>query len=101
MAEDTKPVRKEIRGRSPHHRVVYANQISCTGTGMDLRLRFGIVEFGSTAETRIEDQVDVMINPVVAHQLQSLLSRQLKRFDIQEMKADDETTDVDGKAKTK
>jgi hypothetical protein len=32
------------RSRSPHHRVVYANQTQLMATNVDIRLRFGVIE---------------------------------------------------------
>ena len=83
MSEQPK---KQVRTPSPHHRIVYANQVGSTTSPTDIRLRFGVLEVASESEVRVEDQVDVMLSPVLAKQLMDLLDRVLKKhFQIVEM----------------
>lgn len=67
------------RPRSPHHRVVYTNQIEAQNTDTDIRLRFGAIEFISDELHRIEDQVDVILTPLTAMKLRGLLDTVLKQ----------------------
>jgi hypothetical protein len=78
MTENVKV--KVIRSRSPHHRVVYANQTQLTATNVDIRLRFGVIERAEGSELVVEDQVDVVLGPHEMRGLYELLGRHLDRF---------------------
>ena len=77
-----RPGRKLNRSRSPHHRVVYANQTMITVTNVDLRLRFGVVEKVTKDEIRVEDQVDVILGPVEAAGVAQLIVRHLEKMGV-------------------
>jgi hypothetical protein len=68
------------RSRSPHHRVVYANQTQLMATNVDIRLRFGVIERAEPTELKVEDQVDVVLGPHEMRGLYELLGRNLDRF---------------------
>jgi hypothetical protein len=68
------------RSRSPHHRVVYANQTQLMATNVDIRLRFGVIERAEPTELAVEDQVDVVLGPQEMRGLYELLGRNLDRF---------------------
>ena len=77
-----KQKRDIFRTRSPHHRVIYANQTGMTVTNVDIRIRFGCVEKADSAAIHVEDQVDVILGPVELHALHALLERHLEKFPI-------------------
>jgi hypothetical protein len=68
------------RSRSPHHRVVYANQTQLMATNVDIRLRFGVIERAEPTELEVEDQVDVVLGPQEMRGLYELLGRHLDKF---------------------
>jgi hypothetical protein len=82
MAEANVVKRTIIRTRSPHHRVVYANQIGLVISGFEARLQFGCIEKATPTDMAVEDQVDVMISPPQMHQLHQLLGRHLEKFQM-------------------
>ena len=67
------------RVRSPHHRVVYANQINTTSGETEVRIRFGITALSDDGVLTIEDQVDVIIAPSLAFKMGKLLHEIVKR----------------------
>lgn len=73
------------RNRSPRHRVLYANQVGCTTTPNDIRLRFGCVERVTESEIAVEDQVDVFINVQTLVGLTEMLRRQVRKLGIVEI----------------
>ena len=82
MAEKT---RAQTRTRSPHHRVVYSNQVGSTTSATEIRLRFGIIEEADAERMAIEDQVDIIVGPVMAAKLRDLLDGLIKKhFVIEE-----------------
>jgi hypothetical protein len=72
--------RKMHRTRSPHHRVIYANQTMVTVTNVDIRLRFGVVEKATQEDIYVEDQVDVLLGPVEAASVAGLIVKQLEKI---------------------
>lgn len=98
MSDEKKKERQVIRSRSPHHRVVYANQTAVTNTGIDLRLRFGCVEKATPEELVVEDQVDVCLGPMEAMGLYKLLERQIKRLNVEIEQTPEAESDDRGKA---
>jgi hypothetical protein len=95
---ESKKERRVIRKRSPHHRVVHANQIGLTVTGTDVRLRFGCIEEATVDEMTVEDQVDVFLGPMEFHALHQLLGRNLSRFQIQKAPESKPETTPSGQA---
>ena len=74
MADETKNL-AQSRTKSPHHRVVYCNQVGTTTSSTEVRVRFGIIEYQDSEKQVVEDQVDVIIGPEMTVKLRDLLDR--------------------------
>jgi hypothetical protein len=58
---------------------VYCNQVNTTSGEIDVRVRFGISELSDEGQTTIEDQVDVMLTPIMVVKLRNLLTDIIRR----------------------
>ena len=95
-----RPNRKINATRSPHHRVVYANNTQITISNVDVRLRFGVIEKANAEEINVEQQVDVILGPMEMAALHNLLGRYLGKFQIEPTEQKTDEAGEDEKAKT-
>ncbi|HUP40037.1 MAG TPA: hypothetical protein VM115_07955 [Vicinamibacterales bacterium] len=95
-----KQIRKINATRSPHHRVVYANNTQITVSNVDIRLRFGVIEKASAEVIDVEQQVDVILGPVEMAALHDLLGRYLGKFQVEMTQQKTDEAAEDEKAET-